>query len=340
MKQKMRGIARILACLFCAICASMLGACTQEISKEIQVYAPDGAPALSIAKLLQEDTQGDGVTYTVVKATTIDVYVTGETPKADVCILPLNTASKFLGDGNTYALCGIVTHGNLYMLSTQSTVYTTENLSFLIGKTVGVVQLANVPGLTFKIILNKLGLPWAELKNDQTPSPDVINVKAVSADAVSPATQGIDVFVAPEPAASVKAEKTSLEFVGDLQALYNEQKGYPQAALVIKKSLIQDNPAWVEGFLKEVEENAKTLSARTQVSEIQAICNAVQSHLTQGLSPTLTAQSLTSNAINNSGVRFEAALAYKVQITEFLQQMISVQDGAASLIEDKFYYGS
>ena len=337
-KKKFRGIAKIIACLFCALCLSV--ACARNHGQEIQVYAPDGAPALALATLLQEDTQSDGVTYTVVNATTINAYVSGENPKADACILPLNMASKLLGDGDAYALCGVVTHGNLYMLSRDSTVYTRENLSLLKGKTVGVVQLANVPGLTFKIILNKLGLSWTELKNDEVPSSDKINLKAISPDAVSPATSGIDVFVAPEPAASVKAEKTALDFVGDLQTLYNKENGYPQAVLVVKKSLIQTNDRWVKEFLKGVEENAKQLAIVTQTAQIEDLCQAVQAHLTEGLSPTLTPQNLSQTAIKNSGVRFEYALSYKTQITAFLQEMIEVQSTSASLLQDDFYYGN
>lgn len=153
----------------------------------VSVYMPDGAPAMSMAKLMKEDTVEDNIAYQVVDASTINTYVTGENPKADLCVLPLNLASKLLGTGEAYKLVGAVTHGNLYMLSSDaSTQYTRENLADLVGKTVGVVQLQNVPGLTFKVILNECGIAWQELTDGVSPAADKVNLKAVTPDQVLP----------------------------------------------------------------------------------------------------------------------------------------------------------
>ncbi len=345
-KEKIRkSIAKFTTLLLSVGMLCSMVACNQEETKsDVQVYMPDGAPALALGKLLQEDTLDDGVTYTVVNAATINTYVTGEFPKADVCILPLNLASKLLGNGETYQMAGVVTHGNLYLLSTDSqTVYTRENLNGLVGKTVGVVQLANVPGLTFKIILNELDVPYQELANSQTPATDKVNLKAVSPDMVKP-TEGIDVFVAPEPAASVKADKTPLDFVGDLQALYSGSNGYPQAVMVVKNSFAQKEGEWINSFLSNVQSNATWLNTLSQSdnfsSSVSTLCNAISNHLTEGMTPSLTAQNLSATAISHSGVRFESALSYKTQITQFLQKMTAVDATAAKPVEDDFYYGN
>ena len=129
----------------------------------ISIYAPDGAPALALAQLMYDDNQfyQTSVTYNIVSSDAISAYVTGESPVADICILPLNAASKLLGSGETYTILGTVTNGNLYILSKDSEEITSENIvGLLSGKTIGVIQLANVPGLTLKIILNKYGLEY------------------------------------------------------------------------------------------------------------------------------------------------------------------------------------
>ena len=54
MKKGVRHIAQLIAGLFCFVVLSGISACN-TLSTDIQVYAPDGAPALSIAKLLQDD---------------------------------------------------------------------------------------------------------------------------------------------------------------------------------------------------------------------------------------------------------------------------------------------
>ena len=130
---------------------------------EVSIYAPDGAPALALAKLMAEENQfgQTSVSYNVVPSSNIQAYVTGEDPAADICILPLNAASKLLGDGSTYRMLGTVTNGNLYLLSKDGASVTSENIrEELNGKTIGVIQLNNVPGLTLKIILEKYDIDY------------------------------------------------------------------------------------------------------------------------------------------------------------------------------------
>jgi ABC-type nitrate/sulfonate/bicarbonate transport system substrate-binding protein len=130
---------------------------------EVNVYAPDGAPALGLAKLLAgEENLSVQTNYEIVDASTIQTYVTGANPKADICVLPVNLATKLLGSGETYKLVGTLTHGNLYMVSASGTTITSDNISSLKGKRVGVVNLAAVPGLTFKLILKNNGIEYSE----------------------------------------------------------------------------------------------------------------------------------------------------------------------------------
>ncbi len=152
------------------ICGAALGfaACSTEGKDALSFYMPDGAPALSAAYLMAEDVDlGREVNYNVVDASTIQTYVTGNALEADLCILPVNQAGQLLGSGETYSLLGEVTHGNLYIVSlTETEELTANNLSTLTGKKVGVVNLAAVPGLTLKVILNDNDLEFCEVGND------------------------------------------------------------------------------------------------------------------------------------------------------------------------------
>lgn len=133
---------------------------------EVTVCMPDGAPALALAKLMHEDTADDGVTYKVVDTSLISSVVTNadEAKNADMCVLPVTAASKLLGKGDRYKMVGVVTHGNLFLISKDGEALTAENLSNLQGKTVGVLKINEVPGLTLKAILNKYGIPFEEVK--------------------------------------------------------------------------------------------------------------------------------------------------------------------------------
>lgn len=144
------------------------GTDTQDLvapERDCTVYMPDGAPALAMAKLMWEDTQDDGLVYKVVAPTMISSQVTykDDSKNADFCVLPITAASKLLGSGENYKMLGVVTHGNLYLLAKDGTPLTAENISLLQGKTVGVLQMNEVPGMTLKTVLNKYGLSYKEI---------------------------------------------------------------------------------------------------------------------------------------------------------------------------------
>lgn len=138
---------------------------TIEYSHQISVYAPDGAPAIGLSGLIAENSL-TGVDYHIIDPNTVQTVVGGTDPKADICVLPVNLAVKILGNARNYKLIGTLTHGNLYILSKNGTQINSDNLNELIGKTVGVVNLAQVPGLTFKVILKNYGIEFVEPYND------------------------------------------------------------------------------------------------------------------------------------------------------------------------------
>ena len=144
-----------------------ISATTADESKTtVSVYMPDGAPALSMAKMMCVSPDvGKTLDFHVVAANTINTCVTynDEANNADLCVLPVNAAAKLLGNGSKYQLLGGVTHGNLFIISSDGTPLTADNLSQkLEGKRVGVVNLSAVPGLTFKMILNKYDITYTQ----------------------------------------------------------------------------------------------------------------------------------------------------------------------------------
>ena len=176
-------------------------------SGSYKVYAPDGAPALSLANAIHEST-GNTFEYHIVAADTIKAQVTGASPAADFCVLPVNMAANILGEGTTYQMLGTVTNGNMYFLGAgEQTTLTSANLAAALkGKTIGVVQLANVPGLTLRCVLEANGIDYAILGNDtQATDPNKVYLKAIqdAAAGVTPAG-GCDYYLCPEPAASAK----------------------------------------------------------------------------------------------------------------------------------------
>lgn len=123
-------------------------------AQEIKVFAPDGAPAISIAKFIFDNENfGTDKTfnYQIVEASNIGSKI--QTGAGDIVILPVNAASKLYkaNASDSYKMAGVVTHGNLYLMSSIKI----ENLLGLEGQTVGVIGKGLVPDLTFRAILSK-----------------------------------------------------------------------------------------------------------------------------------------------------------------------------------------
>ena len=336
MKKVLKKWMALLCAAVCGVgCAVGFSACGEDtIDKEVTVYMPDGAPALALAGLMYKDLVDDGVSYFVTKADAIASKVTykDEAENADFCVMPLNAASKLLGDGSRYVMLGAVTHGNLYIISKSETVYTRDNLSALVGKKVGVLQINNVPGLTFKTVLNNCGIAWAETTNEGTVYEDKVNLLPI-ADATAVGTMDAECFVIAEPAATAQAKK-GYNIVGDLQALYGGENGYPQAVLVGKKEIVEGHSEWTGNFVEDVKGSIDWLKGATG----EQIVSAINGHLDSTLQESsLKAPLLTADVIGRCGVRYVSALACIQQVETLLEGFIAINPQSTVLPQAAFF---
>ena len=305
----------------------------QPQTDTIDVYLPDGAPALGLALPMYEDTEDDGVEYHVVSATTLHTFATGKDPAAEVCVMPVNAAAKLLGDASVYQMAGVLTHGNLYLLAKEDATYTKENISDLVGKTIGVLQLNNVPGLTLKACLRGRDIPYNDLSGGGEYSDSAVNLRAVP---TNPMTMtGADLYLLPSPEADWRVDSGEWKFVGDLQALYGDGAGYPQAVIVVKKDILAQRGDWVRSLFAKIDEGTAWL----HTAEKSVISDAVQAHLTKGLTPKFTAETLTDGAIARSGIRLQRMDGSAVtEVKAFLQSLIEVDGKFAAMPSDDFYW--
>ena len=302
------------------------------------VYAPDGAPALALANAVNED--DDRYDFHIVASNAITAQVQGEEPAADFCILPVNVAAKLLGKGETYQMLGTVTNGNMYLLTTGGNPeITTDNLSTLVGKTVGVVQLNNVPGLTFQAVLSRNDIDYQILGNDVEAASDKVNLQAFAdASTVTPAS-GCDYYLCPEPAATGKINGTAssanpFKLAGSLQTLYDGENGYPQAVLVAKTSVIEEAKSVVDTFITYLEGSADFLASASP-GDVVAL---LEDCYTEGMTPSLNANNLNATVIANCSVYFTAAQDCKSRVNAFLAELIDLNAEFTSAVSDSFYY--
>ena len=322
----------------CALlsCALAFGAasCGKAEQAKYTVYAPNGATALALANAISAG--GDPFDYRIIDASTIAAQVTGNNPAADFCVMPVNLASKLLGTGENYRLLGTVTNGNFYFLTAgESVSITPDNLSqSLVGKTVGVVQLSNVPGLTFQAVLGENGIPYSLTGNDGAALPDKVNLKGVEAANITPA--GADYYLCPEPAVSAKIKGTNgkLKYAGSLQELYGGGEGYPQAVLVAKKSVTEGDKGAVQALVSYFEGSAEYLAQ----AEPKEILSLLAGKRTEGLAPAFTEATLTAEVVARCSVRYTPARECKARIDGFLSKLIAVNGNFANAVAEEFYY--
>ncbi len=317
---------------------------SEKDDAKFSLYAPDGAPALSVARLLDDENALSSVDVKIVEASTIQTYVTGESPKADFAIMPVNAASKILGSSNNYQMLGVVTHGNLFLMKNTAKDANLANISLsniqsLVGKKVGVINLANVPGLTFKAILSDNNIEYADISESGAVETDKVNLIGLSSGTeVTPASE-CDYFVVPEPAATTKANATQkkLAIAASLQDLYGADGGYPQAMLVVKKQIAESNTKVITALTESFAKNVEWLKAET--TSMTDVVNAVQSGFVKDdTAPTFTANNLNAQVIENCAIEFVSASESKTAVLSYLEKLNAISNNAWGTPADSFFY--
>lgn len=340
----MEGLKRKVAAIACAAAAVFVlgvSACAEDTGSgefSYTVAMPDGAPALAAARLMVEDMQfGVEVNYTVVNSNAITQQVSGGV--ADICILPVNAAVQLAGSGETYSLLGTVTHGNLYMLSAKhpDEQITVSNLKNLVGKTVGCIQLSSFVGNVFKIILEDNDIPYTVVESVSDAKSDSVNLINIAdpSTGITPAAE-FDYMIGAEPLVTAKTTAApALKIVGDIQALYGEN-GFPQAVMLAKNSVIEQNSEFIADFISAVEENAEWIASDD--ADMTAIVNAINANY-GGATSSLNANNLNSTVISRCAIEFVSATECRQEITGFIDKLEAVT-GTTLTIADKFFYSA
>lgn len=340
----MKGLKRKVAAIACAAAAVFVlgvSACAEDTGSgefSYTVAMPDGAPALAAARLMVEDMQfGGEVNYTVVNSNAITQQVSGGV--ADICILPVNAAVQVAGSGETYSLLGTVTHGNLYMLSAKhpDEQITVSNLKNLVGKTVGCIQLSSFVGNVFKIILEDNDIPYTVVESVSDAKSDSVNLINIAepSTGITPAAE-FDYMIGAEPLVTAKTTAApALKIVGDIQALYGEN-GFPQAVMLAKNSVIEQNGEFIADFISAVEANAEWIASDD--ADMTAIVNAINANY-GGATSSLNANNLNSTVISRCAIEFVSATECRQEITDFIDKLEAVT-GTTLTVADKFFYSA
>ena len=138
----------------------------------------------------------------------------------------------------------------------------------------------------------------------------------------------------PEPAATNLTNKIQKQggsiYRLDLQELYDsEEKSYPQAVLMVKKSVLGSNPNIVSTLEQKITESVAWVKQNPSL--------AVEAISERGVT-TLTASSLTPSVIDACKIYPQSASEAKASVKAYVDNIIQIDASKANAVSDDFFY--
>lgn len=234
----MKKIAIITMCILVVSC--VLCACVPDDKDPIYLYVPDGAPALSVAKILHDEGIDKQPINTVV-TTGEDVVAKCASGEADMAVLPTNAAVKICSDRDDYKLFSVNVYGVLYIVGTKQI----GSIADLQGEKLLSIGLGNTPEYVFKKICDTNNISYGD------ESGILIEYQTDASTIIPQILQGKAQFaLIGEPAVTQLINKAAIQDktvynLFDLQQLWQDAtssdvSGYPQASLIVKSDLLDD----------------------------------------------------------------------------------------------------
>lgn len=216
-----------------------------ENNRVYSVLAPNGAPAISLLDLVN-DTNYD---FDFVDGADV---IQAEFSKGDkdFIIAPINLGYKLSQKTGNYELKGVVTWGNLYLISLNN-----ENIE---NPKIAAFGEAAVPGKIVNLLVEK-----KILNSDITWFPSV-------QDAATAFLSGeFDEAIVAEPyLTNLEFQNGELKVIASIQDLYKEATGlssYPQAAIFVNSKLVDENSTAIDEFTSRIKISIEDMTNNPEV---------------------------------------------------------------------------
>lgn len=250
---------RMLKGLLAAVLALTVTACSaKEEAQPIKILAPQGAPALAALPLFGEE----NITVDTVSGTdALTAAFSKKDSEYDAIIAPINMGAALQEKGKTdYLLDSVVTWGNLYIVGSDDKALQTSEMFAAFGE----------QAVPQKVLLSSMDMKeiQGEIKYYAAANEVSAALLAGKAEAGMLAEPAVSATIA-----KAKQQGKELKVLVDLQQAYKEKqhtvsKGYPQAALFIKKGS--------EDKLAASVEKMETFANETSIKDPQSIVEAVE----------------------------------------------------------------
>ncbi|MDE6302853.1 MAG: hypothetical protein K2M36_04645, partial [Clostridia bacterium] len=203
----MKKFAKIVSIIMAIAIIATVSVCFVACNKDgegLRFAAPQGTPALAIAKL-SGYIDGQKVNYAVVSPENIASEMRDE--KADLVIMPVNGGANLIRQhvaqyGNTnYKLVSVAVDGSLYMIGNTEDGGTIT-MDDIKGKKIACIGQTGVPGLVFRYVMENNGI---EIITEGVPTESQVFVEYVGDGSKAGqrlAGKMVDFAVVGEPAAT------------------------------------------------------------------------------------------------------------------------------------------
>ncbi len=269
------------------------------LKKEISFIAPNGVPATAISKMIKENIQIDdnyNINYSI--ENTSDTLATSVMKgEPDIAIVPSNLAAQAYNKGLGYKLVGTTGLGALYLISTENDI----DLNELSGKEVYNIGSGLTPDIVFKALLKESGINDVTLSYVGGPTelaPAILGGKAKYA-------------VVPEPTLTTILNKNpNIKVIASLNDLwkekFNSESGFPQASLIVKETLINEDKDFINKLIEEVSNSINWVNKNNKEAATYSIENGSQ-----------VDEAIIEKSISNSSIIFINAKDNKADYIDY-----------------------
>ncbi len=241
----------------------MLFFITAVYSKDVIIFtSPDGLPALSIVKMINDNNEisGKKIDYKLEKVSE-SLVMNFLKKESDIGIVPSNLAGQLYNKNLNYKIIGTVGWGSFYIVSREDI----KDIKDLKGKKIYTMGKGLTPDIILQTILKENGI---------NPDKDLqINYLSGGNELAPMYLAGkIDMIMVSEPALSKiiskdKKSKINFDMNNEWKKIFKDDMGFPQSTLIIKENLIKEEPEFVSEFINELENSIEFIYSKNPVKE-------------------------------------------------------------------------
>ena len=220
--------------------------------ESVKFSFPDGLPALSVVKMMNEDDEisDKKIEYKLEKISE-SLVMNFLKKESDIGIIPSNFAAQLYNKNLEYKIIGTVGWGSFYIISRENLT----NIKEIKGKNIYTIGKGLTPDIIFQTIIKE---------NDIDPMKDLnINYLSSGNELATLYLAGkIDIAVVSEPILSKilskdKESKINFNLNEEWKKTFKNNIGFPQSTLIVKEKILNENPEFIDIFTEKLEESIK-----------------------------------------------------------------------------------